>query len=77
MQWGYAASSHGDSGDNGAVVMFPIPFPNACINVQATNSVLVSSNHVNASIIDNTSFNLSNTLLSGFTDPAYWFAIGH
>jgi hypothetical protein len=77
VQWGSHASSTGNGGNDGAVVNFPLEFPTGCFVVLASNTILSSANHVNAAIIDQSSFHLSNTVANGFTDTANWIAIGH
>ena len=76
MQWGT-----NNSADNpGATVTFPIAFPNACLNIQATPNDPTSLNHIDVptSSITTTSFNLVNSGPdTGRSDGAMWFAIGY
>jgi hypothetical protein len=74
MQWG----TH-TSGPQGSpvTITFPIAFPNACLNVQATQTDPSSTNHIDAYNYSAANFKLTNSgPTAGATDVAAWFAIG-
>jgi hypothetical protein len=76
MQWGVNNSA----GNPGANVTFPIAFPNACLNIQATADDPTSLNHIDVpgGSITSSGFNLVNSGPdTGRTDGASWFAIGY
>ena len=80
IQWGLTGVIPDDST---LTVTFPIPFPNACLNVNATEQYtgVVSGAHVLAiTTITNTNFTVLADDVSTTTNAnlkAYWIAIGY
>jgi hypothetical protein len=77
LQWGYQASVPADGGVD---VTFPIPFPTAIVNAQATGTGSgTDASPDNPVHIRNTSVSgmrVSNAAAASAT-AAYWFAIGY
>lgn len=79
MQWGSQMSyPTGTAGATGVVVTFPIPFPNACLNVVASDGN-VGCHSVGSLITGNTSFTVFGKDLNNvFRDTNIrWQAIGY
>ena len=70
LQWGISTQN-----SDVVVVTFPIPFPNACLNVQATGTSTAtgSQENVKATLFTKNNFTLRSY---GLERPANWFAIG-
>lgn len=77
MQWGKT----GDISDGSTVqVSFPIPFPSACFNVNATGDTITTADnasHFAITSLSATEFDLAYNSTSTVTSKAYWFAIGY
>lgn len=71
MQWGKYVG-----GTDTATITFPIPFPNACLNVQGTSSNTSSDSEQNVKAWNYSAAGFTIRAL-GNERPAHWFAIGH
>ena len=72
FQWGTVSTN-----ESGASVTFPVPFPTACLNLQATyyqNGSASAGEDTTAYVIDKTSGTVS--VHTGEMAPVQWFAVG-
>ena len=78
LQWGYVTNTNANAGGAGFTLTFPTPFPNTCVNAQAT----VYNAGGNTSSIDAVQIaGLTASTLTVFSRTLeanmFWFAIGY
>jgi len=75
IQWGY-----NNDNTNSVTITFPIPFPNACLNVMATPEKIGDTNGIGDTIGPSSKPTTTQVTISAVNDSSrgfYWQAIGY